>query len=479
MPIRRETFVEQVAEDYDQIAKDGLSFPTARLYDDQIIAALPSRCGLIVDAGCGVGGLTSKLVEKADNVLAIDISQESIKTAETKISASNVRFLKASVEELPSHVKAGECSAIIANRVLHHCHDLPRVLNDLIGLLEPGGKLLVLDLDSTGNQRTSVGRFITRSLYRATLLMKAALHGSLYERYRDLEQEHRVYKSPAWQQHLTHEPDFSWRLVWGPLSGMSDVKIARRRVNWQFHLMTAERIIPGPQRESVLSSTPEVPTVKPRVFLSHAHKDKDLATKLVKLLRKGTGEKVTFCSSDGDIPTGSDFVARILDEIKGSTRVVFLVTPAFYESRFCLYEVGASWVQDRVLHPLLLGVPVEKRIPPFSVIAHTILSREALTELLALLLRDVGRSDSLAGDELVQWNHCAHELVVDALRHVEQADAFSRYARHTNAIVEQSIAECKKYIESFFSRKKEKYGCLTLISGLLFIKVYLLTYTRN
>lgn len=95
-----------------------------------------------------------------------------------------------------------------------------------------------------------------------------------------------------------------------------------------------------------------------RIFISHAQSDEPLIHAFVDLLHLGLNLKQEniFCTSlEGTgIPRGSNFVEFIKQEFKGSEFVIVVITPAFYESLFCLCELGATWILGRDFIPLLV-----------------------------------------------------------------------------------------------------------------------------
>jgi len=99
-----------------------------------------------------------------------------------------------------------------------------------------------------------------------------------------------------------------------------------------------------------------------RIFISHAVKDKPLADALVDLLETGVGisGKDIFCSSlEGmGIPAGSNFIDHIKAQIQEPEIVILLLTRNYYESNFCLCELGATWAMSHNCFPLL--------VPPLS-----------------------------------------------------------------------------------------------------------------
>lgn len=94
------------------------------------------------------------------------------------------------------------------------------------------------------------------------------------------------------------------------------------------------------------------------VFISHAVKNKDIADKLVDLLETGVGisDSEIFCSSlEGlGIPGGTNFVEFIRKQIKDPKVVILLLSEDYFDSQFCLAELGASWVLSHRVVPILV-----------------------------------------------------------------------------------------------------------------------------
>ena len=97
---------------------------------------------------------------------------------------------------------------------------------------------------------------------------------------------------------------------------------------------------------------------KPKIFLSHAAVDADLAEAFETLLSKATGISSAdiFCSSlEGQgVPKGKDFVNFIRSEVKEAEAVVALITPAYLDSAFCMAELGAAWVLGTHRFPVIV-----------------------------------------------------------------------------------------------------------------------------
>lgn len=94
------------------------------------------------------------------------------------------------------------------------------------------------------------------------------------------------------------------------------------------------------------------------VFISHAVKDTKIAAEIVDLIEQGIGvpETEIFCSSvpGYGIPTGMTFVTYMKDQLLEPKVVILLLTPSYFESKFCLSELGAAWVKSHYIFPILV-----------------------------------------------------------------------------------------------------------------------------
>ncbi|MGX7004885.1 TIR domain-containing protein [Caballeronia sp. KNU42] len=94
------------------------------------------------------------------------------------------------------------------------------------------------------------------------------------------------------------------------------------------------------------------------IFISHAVVDASIASAIVDLIENGIGvpgEEI-FCSSlEGyGIPTGENFIDHINNQIQTPDVVVLLLTPNYFESKFCLCEMGGAWVKSHKIFPILV-----------------------------------------------------------------------------------------------------------------------------
>lgn len=85
-----------------------------------------------------------------------------------------------------------------------------------------------------------------------------------------------------------------------------------------------------------------------KIFISHSSFEADIASSLVEFLVRGVGidESLIFCSTKPgfDIPVGVNFNDYILKQLKEDNVIVIaIISNNYYNSKYCLYELGAAW----------------------------------------------------------------------------------------------------------------------------------------
>jgi ubiquinone/menaquinone biosynthesis C-methylase UbiE len=108
--------------------------------------------GRVLDAGCGDGYGSAKLAELGFQVTGLDISEEMIKKAETRIKPGlALSFVKADLRKLPFPEHSFQ--AIMAINVLEWTDDPREMLTELKRYLQPGGLLALGILGPTAAPR--------------------------------------------------------------------------------------------------------------------------------------------------------------------------------------------------------------------------------------------------------------------------------------------------------------------------------------
>lgn len=81
-----------------------------------------------------------------------------------------------------------------------------------------------------------------------------------------------------------------------------------------------------------------------RIFISHATKNSEIVIKFSEFLENVSSDIEVFCSSeDGSIMIGKNFVQTIFDELNSSDLFVPIISKEYYESKFCMIELGVAY----------------------------------------------------------------------------------------------------------------------------------------
>ncbi|MGW8887562.1 class I SAM-dependent methyltransferase [Streptomyces sp. NPDC055749] len=109
--------------------------------------ALPNAgAGLrVLDLGCGTGASTAALLRAAPQaeITAIDASAGMLEQARSKRWPPNVRFLHLPVEELAAAGVGNRFDAVFAAYLFRNVSDPDAILDSVLGLLTPGGRLAI------------------------------------------------------------------------------------------------------------------------------------------------------------------------------------------------------------------------------------------------------------------------------------------------------------------------------------------------
>ena len=100
--------------------------------------------GLILDAGCGTGRFSEKLVKMGFSVTGIDFSEESLKIARQRVGPEKAKFFSGSLLKLPFESESFD--GILCSEVLSHIlkeEDALQTLRELKRVLKPGGECII------------------------------------------------------------------------------------------------------------------------------------------------------------------------------------------------------------------------------------------------------------------------------------------------------------------------------------------------
>jgi SAM-dependent methyltransferase len=97
------------------------------------------------DLGCGTGQLAETVSPHVHRVIAVDASDDMLTAARARLGKlSNVDLRQGDLEALP--IPAGELDAAVMSLVLHYSPDPARALAEVARVLQPGGRVLIVDM---------------------------------------------------------------------------------------------------------------------------------------------------------------------------------------------------------------------------------------------------------------------------------------------------------------------------------------------
>jgi hypothetical protein len=105
-----------------------------------------------------------------------------------------------------------------------------------------------------------------------------------------------------------------------------------------------------------------------QLFVSHAHKDREIAEGIVDLIETAlVREGRILCTSHRNpaygYPEGIDVSEHLREHLSEASCVVALLTPYSLESPWCLFELGGAWARATKTYPLVAGGVAHADLP--------------------------------------------------------------------------------------------------------------------
>jgi ArsR family transcriptional regulator len=101
----------------------------------------------VADLGAGEGTLAQLLAQRAEKVIAVDLSPKMVEFGQAlaaRHGLSNLEYRLGDIEEPP--IDAQSLDLAILSQALHHAEHPQRAIDAAYRMLKPGGRLIVLDL---------------------------------------------------------------------------------------------------------------------------------------------------------------------------------------------------------------------------------------------------------------------------------------------------------------------------------------------
>jgi len=114
-------------------------------FDLKSLLGLFDRDWVVGDLGCGTGQLTESLAPFVKQVIAVDASTQMLTAARKRLHGlKNVAIRKGELHALP--IDDGSLDAAVMSLVLHHLADPAAAIADAARVLQPNGRLLLIDM---------------------------------------------------------------------------------------------------------------------------------------------------------------------------------------------------------------------------------------------------------------------------------------------------------------------------------------------
>jgi len=164
--------------------------------------------------------------------------------------------------------------------------------------------------------------------------------------------------------------------------------------------------------ESVASSTQNVATATPLVFISHDSRDAELAEEFSALLKSvSAGFLKSFRSSDRKgtqgIEYGTKWYSEVLSKLRSASDVVCLLTERSLNRPWILYEAGiAEGKSDTPVLGIAIGIPLGcLGTSPFAQFQNSGDDEDSLTKLILQLARRIPNAELDHGTVVKQVQH--------------------------------------------------------------------------
>ncbi|MEU4245932.1 class I SAM-dependent methyltransferase [Amycolatopsis sp. NPDC026612] len=131
---------------FDEQPDHGLRDPSVRAaWSDLLLPLMPVCPASVVDLGCGTGSLAVLLAQAGYAVDGVDLSSRMLAVAEEKAEAAGVSVELREGDAANPPCSPGAYDVVLARHVLWAMPDPAAALGKWVGLLKPGGRLVLVE----------------------------------------------------------------------------------------------------------------------------------------------------------------------------------------------------------------------------------------------------------------------------------------------------------------------------------------------
>lgn len=136
-------YFDNIASDWDNVRTDFFS----EAVREKAYCVAQIKAGMTAaDIGAGTGFITSGLIAKDLNVIAVDQSNKMLEQLQLNLSYhSKLTCYQGESENIP--ICDNSVDLVFANMYLHHVENPSVSINEMVRVLKHGGKIIITDLD--------------------------------------------------------------------------------------------------------------------------------------------------------------------------------------------------------------------------------------------------------------------------------------------------------------------------------------------
>ncbi|MSN97620.1 methylase [Bacillus paralicheniformis] len=135
---------EQMAKRYDTEERIEL----AKVIVNEVRQELRnSQSKSLIDYGSGTGLISLELSDLVHSILLVDSSKQMLEVAKAKISRKGIANAKVLYSDFTQETPELKADIVLMSLVLLHIPDTNKILQELFGVLNNGGKLMIIDFD--------------------------------------------------------------------------------------------------------------------------------------------------------------------------------------------------------------------------------------------------------------------------------------------------------------------------------------------